>query len=50
MQILCGYGQHYNRGFSRKKEESILCCTVQEEDQFLCKIGSLLTVFTWAAL
>ena len=35
--ILHGYGLHYNTRSKRVNEKIILCFTVQEEDQFLCK-------------
>ena len=45
--ILHSYGLHYNTRTKRVNDEIVLCFTVQEEDQFLCKIsGSLFTLFT----
>ena len=34
-----GYGLQYNTRSKRVNEEIILCFTVYEEDQFLCKIS-----------
>ena len=44
--FLHGYGLNYNTRSKRVNKQIILWFTVQEEDQFLCKIsGSLFTSF-----